>query len=130
MRKILILLCFFLSSILAKEITTLNESDSSIEIDENGIHYYTIHFPTNPLYSTYYIATEEKEKEKDIKLFLGGDCIDNCSNLVSEPDGDINCGERKKFHDDYYLIKLIPNKACSLFFSIETKIKTKLITHY
>ena len=132
---LLLILCLFVSSINLKNITELKDSDSEIEIHEKGIHYFSINFPVNSGYSTYYIATQEKEKEKkkekkDIKLFLGGDCIESCSNLVSEPDEDHNCVEKKKFLEEYELIKLLPNKACNLYFSIETKIDLKLLLHY
>ena len=69
-------------------------------------------------HSTYYIAT--KESKAKVSLFLGGNCLEHCSNLVEFPNEENNCGTVEDFAGKYHLIKLYPNEECNLYFTIKT----------
>ena len=84
-------------------------------------------------HGTYYIATELKDKDSskaDVSLFLGGNCLEECSNLVEFPDKENNCGKVNEFLGKYHFIKLFPNQVCTLYFTIETSDEIELLIHY
>eukprot|EP00828_Plagiopyla_frontata_P039511 TRINITY_DN519_c0_g1_i4.p1 TRINITY_DN519_c0_g1~~TRINITY_DN519_c0_g1_i4.p1 ORF type:complete len:395 (+),score=54.17 TRINITY_DN519_c0_g1_i4:201-1385(+) len=82
--------------------------------------------------SSYYIAVQGKFKElKEVELFLSGDCLEDCSNKITEPNSKSHCESKKGFTDpQYYIIKLARNKQCNLFFSLESKENIHVEFHY
>ena len=104
------LLFITLPLLILSETTNITGIESPIPI-KKGTHHYEVDFSEEKAHSTYYIATEGKDKG-DVELYLGGDCLEKCSNLVSVPSKEANCEAVNKFLGKYQIIKLFPNQAC------------------